>query len=275
MSTPQPSVSARSRKLPIIIGAGLLGVVVVVGVLVAVGFGSSSARLVEADLDITSVDFANTPVTGPDGTEYRLIDGKALKPGMEDYNVGYHLQGGPEYADVDGDGILEAATLMVWQPAAGSNTFAVYLWRWDGKRAVHLPVQVEARYHGSLTDLSVFDGGFQMKRMTYLERSGRSITETVMFGLDGDDVVRLNPLSAVAACDHDPGGAPGVAVTPGTVPLVAPHDGASPVGIDMSTVDWMGSQEGDPDGDGWALVQMVGSPNPNSCGWVPADSLTQ
>ena len=268
--TDAPPVPARNRKLPIAIGAGLLGAVVIAGALV-VGLNASSVRFVEPPPDITTVDFANTPITGPDGTEYRLSDGKALKPGMEDYEVGYHLSDGPVFADVDGDGQLEAATLMTWQPAAGANTFAVYVWRWDGERAVHMATQAESRYHGSLSELVAVEGGFEVERMTHEEVTGTSVTETVTIGLAGDDVVRLNPLGAVQSCGH---GSKSARVTPGIVPRVAPRDDAVPVGVEMSTVVWMGNSDGDPDGDGWALVQMATSTGPVACGWIPADKLT-
>lgn len=257
------------------VGAALLGAALVGGaILVGVGVtddDSTGAQILEPVMDegITGFDFANATIVPSWGGEHQLVDGVALHPGMEDIGVGYYLDGDPVFADIDGDNDLDAATLMTWRPAAGATTYSVYLWLWNDGEVEQVTDQLEVEYHGYLADLDATETAFQVTRMTLLEPSKEEFTETITFGLSGGDVVRTDPVSAVAPCPQSDGMVP-APVDPGLDALVAPRDDAAPVQLDWTSG---GSQDSDPDGDGWVIAELRDDAGTAACAWVRLEDI--
>ncbi|HIW62852.1 MAG TPA: hypothetical protein H9881_10385 [Candidatus Stackebrandtia excrementipullorum] len=254
-----------------LLGAALVGGAVLVGAVITADLPGASAPMLEPDVDegITGVDFANVTVTPAGGEEYRLVDGVALQPGLEDVGVGYHLAEGPVFADVDGDNDLDAAVLLSWRPAAGATTHAIFVWLWNEGRAEQVVDQVESEYHGHLAELTAVDAAFRVDRTAPAPDMSESTTESILFGMRDGDVVRLDPLSAVTPCSQDTGMV-SMSIGPDVDVRVAPHGEAE--SVEFAWTDGH-SHDGDLDGDGWVLARLHDDSGATACGWVRLEDV--
>lgn len=262
---------------------GIAGAVVVSGVVVGVAVinrdsvGNDAAPMQEAALDkgIEDFDFANTTFTDSGGNEYALEEGRYVPPDIpEGRDEGYHLTA-TEFADVDGDNDLDAATMLEWWPNAGGITYTANLWLWDGDKAVQVEYPVTTGYHGMLADLKAVEDGFEV---TVTEpppspSTGEGVTETFTFGYKDGFPVQLKPLGSVDRCpefDDYPRTGP----YPDVIPKVAPDDKAPDVGKaeDFTAVYAVWTDRSAAYQGQWMIVQVEHTDGSTGCGWIPAST---
>ena len=220
---------------------------------------------------ITGFDFANARMDDGSGTPFRLVDGFHQAPGQPD-TVGYHLVGEPAFADVDGDGDLDAATLLEWTPSAGASTTVALVWLWQDGTARQLDHPIRTDQLDRLSDLVAVDGGFRLTAHLHGRSGDDEAVETFTVGFADGFPVQIAPvLGSVNRCPLFPGEETG-RVGDGTVPLVAPDSAAPPVGTadDISTAVAVPT---DVAGAGWTVVRVTHTDGAIACGWLPDDHL--
>ena len=296
------AASAITGKLAVKIGIGVAGAAlvaaaVVVGVNVldedpqddgSAAGTSEKGPMVEAirDFDVAEAAFSPGRVFDPDNDEEstRFSGGRASGALGDPSRPSdtYVLEGGPVYADLDGDNDLDLAQWVIVQ--AGGGPKYLYFWEWDGGEAVQSPyVAIHEQDCGGAVDglAPAANGGVEVTmdfsfRCGEADPAGSDGPTTVTLGLRDHLPVQTAPAFGAAGNCYDTT-APNqehADLTGRATPLLAPADGSPAVGAtdEFTTIEsayWDLGGGTNP----WHLARLTRADGSVACGWIPPGTI--